>query len=107
MMSRSVAPPAAAEVAMPWLAVAGKHVRVLADGRDRSPALVGRDSPRIDALHRASLSSKCSSVKGIPFERMYRDVISMPFHPRSFDDAEEALGKHALGIAPDVEPRWG
>ena len=48
-----------------------------------------------------------SYFKKLPFERMYRDVISMPFHPRSFDDAEEALGKHALGIPLNCEPRWG
>jgi alkylation response protein AidB-like acyl-CoA dehydrogenase len=39
-----------------------------------------------------------SYFKRIPLERMYRDVISMPFHPRSFEDAKEALGKSAWGL---------
>ncbi|MEA2247247.1 MAG: hypothetical protein QOH46_1776 [Solirubrobacteraceae bacterium] len=42
-----------------------------------------------------------------PLQRMYRDAISAPFHALNGDDSLEAIGKQALGIPLDVEPRWG
>jgi alkylation response protein AidB-like acyl-CoA dehydrogenase len=42
-----------------------------------------------------------------PLQRMYRDAISAPFHALNLADSEEAIGKWALGIPLDAEPRWG
>lgn len=43
----------------------------------------------------------------LPLERMYRDVRAGPLHPPTNDLSEEGLGKLALGIPHDAEPRWG
>ncbi len=43
----------------------------------------------------------------LPIERMFRDVQAGPLHPPTNDLALEGLGRAALGIAPDAQPRWG
>lgn len=43
----------------------------------------------------------------LPIERMFRDVQAGPLHPPTNDLALEGLGRAALGIPPDSEPRWG
>jgi alkylation response protein AidB-like acyl-CoA dehydrogenase len=43
----------------------------------------------------------------LPIERMFRDVQAGPLHPPTNDLAIEGIGRAALGIAPDVLPRWG
>jgi alkylation response protein AidB-like acyl-CoA dehydrogenase len=43
----------------------------------------------------------------LPIERMFRDVQAGPLHPPTNDLALEGLGRAALGIPPDAEPRWG
>jgi alkylation response protein AidB-like acyl-CoA dehydrogenase len=45
--------------------------------------------------------------KRLPLERMYRDVRAGPIHTFNPDDAFEILGKTALGIPLDADPRWG
>jgi len=42
----------------------------------------------------------------LPLERYYRDVRAGQFHPPSNDVAIETIGKEALGIDPNAEPRW-
>lgn len=42
----------------------------------------------------------------LPLERFYRDVRAGQFHPPSNDVALETLGKAALGIPVEAEPRW-
>jgi alkylation response protein AidB-like acyl-CoA dehydrogenase len=43
----------------------------------------------------------------LPIERMFRDVQAGPLHPPTNDLALEGLGRAALGIPADAEPRWG
>ena len=43
----------------------------------------------------------------LPLERYYRDVRAGPVHPPNNDGAFETIGKAALGIPIDAEPRWG
>jgi alkylation response protein AidB-like acyl-CoA dehydrogenase len=43
----------------------------------------------------------------LPIERMFRDVQAGPLHPPTNDLALEGLGRAALGIPPDAQPRWG
>ncbi len=42
-----------------------------------------------------------------PMQRYYRDVRPGPFHPMTNDVARELIGKTALGIPVEFEPRWG
>jgi alkylation response protein AidB-like acyl-CoA dehydrogenase len=42
-----------------------------------------------------------------PMQRFYRDVRPGPFHPMTNDVAKELIGKSALGIPIEFEPRWG
>lgn len=42
-----------------------------------------------------------------PMQRFYRDVRAGPFHPMTNDVAKELIGKTALGIPMESEPRWG
>lgn len=42
-----------------------------------------------------------------PMQRYYRDVRPGPFHPMTNDVAKELIGKTALGIRMEFEPRWG
>jgi alkylation response protein AidB-like acyl-CoA dehydrogenase len=42
-----------------------------------------------------------------PMQRFYRDVRPGPFHPMTNDVARELIGKTALGIPMEFEPRWG
>jgi alkylation response protein AidB-like acyl-CoA dehydrogenase len=42
-----------------------------------------------------------------PMQRYYRDVRPGPFHPMTNDVAMELIGKTALGIPMDFQPRWG
>lgn len=42
-----------------------------------------------------------------PMQRYYRDVRPGPFHPMTNDVAKELIGKTALGIPMEFEPRWG
>ncbi len=42
----------------------------------------------------------------LPLERIYRDVRAGQFHPPGNDVAVETIGRGALGIPPDAEPRW-
>jgi alkylation response protein AidB-like acyl-CoA dehydrogenase len=42
-----------------------------------------------------------------PMQRFYRDVRPGPFHPMTNDVAKELIGKTALGIPMEFEPRWG
>ncbi len=42
-----------------------------------------------------------------PMQRYYRDVRPGPFHPMTNDVARELIGKTALGIPMEFEPRWG
>ena len=42
----------------------------------------------------------------LPIERIYRDVRAGQFHPPSNDVALETIGRAALGIPADAEPRW-
>ncbi|MBF6600980.1 MAG: acyl-CoA/acyl-ACP dehydrogenase [Dehalococcoidia bacterium] len=42
-----------------------------------------------------------------PMQRFYRDVRPGPFHPMTNDVARELIGKAALGIPMEFEPRWG
>lgn len=42
-----------------------------------------------------------------PMQRYYRDVRPGPFHPMTNDVALELIGKTALGIPMEFEPRWG
>jgi alkylation response protein AidB-like acyl-CoA dehydrogenase len=41
-----------------------------------------------------------------PMQRYYRDVRPGPFHPMTNDVALELIGKTALGIPMDAQPRW-
>jgi alkylation response protein AidB-like acyl-CoA dehydrogenase len=41
-----------------------------------------------------------------PMQRFYRDVRPGPFHPMTNDVARELIGKTALGIPMDFQPRW-
>ncbi|MDP9238407.1 MAG: acyl-CoA/acyl-ACP dehydrogenase [Chloroflexota bacterium] len=41
-----------------------------------------------------------------PMQRYYRDVRPGPFHPMTNDVARELIGKTALGIPMEFEPRW-
>jgi alkylation response protein AidB-like acyl-CoA dehydrogenase len=43
----------------------------------------------------------------LPIERFFRDVQAGPLHPPTNDLALEGLGRAALGIPPDAQPRWG
>jgi alkylation response protein AidB-like acyl-CoA dehydrogenase len=43
----------------------------------------------------------------LPIERLFRDVQAGPLHPPTNDLALEGLGRAALGIPPDAQPRWG
>ena len=42
-----------------------------------------------------------------PMQRYYRDVRPGPFHPMTNDVARELIGKTALGIPMEFQPRWG
>jgi len=42
----------------------------------------------------------------LPLERIYRDVRAGQFHPPSNDVALETIGRGALGLPADAEPRW-
>jgi len=42
-----------------------------------------------------------------PMQRFYRDVRPGPFHPMTNDVAKELIGKTALGIPMEFQPRWG
>jgi alkylation response protein AidB-like acyl-CoA dehydrogenase len=42
-----------------------------------------------------------------PMQRFYRDVRPGPFHPMTNDVALELIGKTALGVPMEIEPRWG
>lgn len=42
-----------------------------------------------------------------PMQRYYRDVRPGPFHPMTNDVALELIGKTALGIPMEFQPRWG
>ncbi|MDE3095079.1 MAG: acyl-CoA/acyl-ACP dehydrogenase [Chloroflexota bacterium] len=42
-----------------------------------------------------------------PMQRFYRDVRAGPFHPMTNDVAKELIGKTALGIPMEFQPRWG
>jgi len=42
-----------------------------------------------------------------PLQRYYRDVRPGPFHPMTNDVAKELIGKTALGIPMEFQPRWG
>jgi alkylation response protein AidB-like acyl-CoA dehydrogenase len=42
-----------------------------------------------------------------PLQRYYRDVRPGPFHPMTNDVAKELIGKTALGVPMEFEPRWG
>ena len=42
-----------------------------------------------------------------PMQRFYRDVRAGPFHPMTNDVARELIGKTALGIPMECQPRWG
>jgi alkylation response protein AidB-like acyl-CoA dehydrogenase len=42
----------------------------------------------------------------LPLERYYRDVRAGQFHPPSNDAALEVIGKAALGVPIDADPRW-
>jgi alkylation response protein AidB-like acyl-CoA dehydrogenase len=41
-----------------------------------------------------------------PMQRYYRDVRPGPFHPMTNDVATELIGKTALGIPMEFQPRW-
>ncbi len=41
-----------------------------------------------------------------PMQRYYRDVRPGPFHPMTNDVAKELIGKTALGIPMEFQPRW-
>jgi alkylation response protein AidB-like acyl-CoA dehydrogenase len=41
-----------------------------------------------------------------PMQRYYRDVRPGPFHPMTNDVARELIGKTALGIPMEFQPRW-
>ena len=43
----------------------------------------------------------------LPIERMFRDAQAGPLHPPTNDLALEGMGRAALGIPTDAEPRWG
>ncbi|HEX2312204.1 MAG TPA: acyl-CoA dehydrogenase, partial [Thermomonospora sp.] len=46
-------------------------------------------------------------LRRTPMERLYRDVRAAKVHPPTGFDALEIIGKAALDIPLDVEPRWG
>jgi len=47
-----------------------------------------------------------SLFRRYPLERYYRDVRAGTLHPFTHYWLLEMVGKHALGIAPEVQPRW-
>ncbi len=47
-----------------------------------------------------------SLFRRYPLERYYRDVRAGTLHPFTHSWLLEMIGKRALGIAPDVQPRW-
>jgi alkylation response protein AidB-like acyl-CoA dehydrogenase len=46
-------------------------------------------------------------LKRTPLERLYRDVRGATIHPPTHYDALEIIGKAALDVPLDFEPRWG
>lgn len=42
----------------------------------------------------------------LPLERLYRDVRAGQFHPPGNDVALETIGRGALSISPEAQPRW-
>ena len=73
--------------------VAAKHVAVESSWRavDRSLDLVGG----------FGIFSKAG------FERLFRDARLGRIHPANPMLTHELIGKHALGVDPDEQPRWG
>jgi alkylation response protein AidB-like acyl-CoA dehydrogenase len=47
-----------------------------------------------------------SLLRSHPLERWYRDVRAGTLHPYTHYWLLEMLGKHALGIPLDIQPRW-
>ncbi len=76
-----------ARIILPKYVATNTAVRVV----DQAMAIVG--APGIFKRH--------------PMQRFYRDVRPGPFHPMTNDVAKELIGKTALGIPMEFQPRWG
>jgi alkylation response protein AidB-like acyl-CoA dehydrogenase len=53
------------------------------------------------------LSGGFGMFKKSEMERLFRDARAGRFHPANSMLAHELVGKLALGINPDEQPRWG
>ncbi len=61
----------------------------------------------VDVVNKAvDMVGGAALAKRLPLERYYRDVRAGPMHPVGGHGALEVIGKHALGIPRDSDPRW-
>lgn len=92
-----------------------KTARELADGADFGRALLAKiTTPQYVATRNALevVTRAMQAVGGpsitrrLPLERWYRDVRAGTLHPFTHYWLLEMIGKAALGIPPDAQPRW-
>jgi len=92
-------------VAEEW--IAGLHHDTESLATVVMPKYVATNSA-IDVVNQAmQLVGGVGMFKRHPLERYYRDVRAGTFHPFGNDIAKEVIGKAALGLPIDVDPRWG
>ncbi|HWB30386.1 MAG TPA: acyl-CoA dehydrogenase family protein [Vicinamibacterales bacterium] len=107
-----------AEIVMDLEAI-GPHVDAIAGdwsegrvGPDWFMRLVAMKHKTVDAVFRIAdraldLSGGFGMFKKSELERLFRDARAGKFHPANPLLTHEIVGKIALGINPDEQPRWG
>jgi alkylation response protein AidB-like acyl-CoA dehydrogenase len=107
-----------AEIVMDLEAI-GPHVEAIANdwsegrvGPDWFMRLVAMKHKTVDAVFRIAdraldLSGGFGMFKKSELERLFRDSRAGKFHPANPLLTHEIVGKIALGINPDEQPRWG
>jgi alkylation response protein AidB-like acyl-CoA dehydrogenase len=107
-----------AEIVMDLEAI-GPHVDAIASdwsegrvGPDWFMRLVAMKHKTVDAVFRIAdraldLSGGFGMFKKSELERLFRDARAGKFHPANPLLTHEIVGKIALGINPDEQPRWG
>jgi len=107
-----------AELAMD-LETMGPHVEAIANdwcegrvGPDWFLRLVAMKHRTVEAAFRVAdqaldLSGGFGMFKKSELERLFRDCRAGRFHPANPALTHEIVGKIALGINPDEQPRWG
>jgi alkylation response protein AidB-like acyl-CoA dehydrogenase len=93
-------------------AVAGDWSNTDEHGGEFAPRIVAAKYNAVEAAFRIvdralDLSGGFGMFKKSELERLFRDCRAGRFHPANASLTHELVGKMALGIDPDEQPRWG